>query len=269
MTLWNLLEHHGYRKINHSKCIVRTRYIMLKIQQLSKQFSVLYAEDDRGVCAQTKLLLELLFKEVYVANNGVEALDTYIDYFDKNDKYIDIIISDIEMPNMNGIELCKKIIEYDQNQKILITSAYDDKKYLIELINIGVNGFMQKPLSRKHIINELYDVCLKLSQERKLQRNIVLSENCSFNIDKKKLLCDGTEVTLSEAERRCMALFLQGYEKNQQDPYTALEIFEYVYPVEKVFSSDAIKSLIKRLRKKLPKNCIGNIPNKGYYINFV
>ena len=240
---------------------------MLKTKELSKQFSVLYVEDDKKVCEQTKVLLELLFQEVYSTNNGAEAFETYIDYFDEHDKYIDIVISDIEMPCINGIELCKKIIELDQNQKILITSAYDDKKYLIELINIGVNGFMQKPLSREHIIHELYDVCLKLSNERKLQKSILLSENCSFNIDRNKLICDGMEVTLSEAESKCLTLFLLSYDKNQQNIYTALEIFEYVYPVEKVFSSDAVKGLIKRLRKKLPKDCISNVPYKGYFIN--
>ncbi len=240
---------------------------MLKTKQLSKQFSVLYVEDDTKVCEQTKLLLELLFEEVYCANNGTGALDVYINYFDQHDKYIDILITDIEMPYINGIELSKKILKLNQNQKILITSAYDDKKYLIELINIGVAGFLQKPLSREHIINDLYDVCFELSNERKLQNNVSLSENYVFDLNRKKLTCNGNKITLSEAETMCLLLLLQGYEKNQQNVYTALEIFEYVYPVEKLFSADTIKSLIKRLRKKLPKDCICNIPNKGYFIN--
>jgi len=240
---------------------------MLKTKQLSKQFSALYVEDDKELYKLTKVLLELLFKEVYCAKDGEEALNLYIDYFDEHDRYIDIVISDIEMPVINGIELCKKIIELNQNQKILITSAYNDKKYLIELINIGVDGFMQKPLSREHIMHELYDVCLKLSDEKKLQKNISLCENCSFNIDKNKLICDGLEVALSNTETKCLTLLLHRYDNNQQNIYTTLEIFEYVYPLDKEFSYDAVKSLIKRLRKKLSKDCIGNIPNKGYFIN--
>ena len=89
-----------------------------KIKQLLKQFNILYVEDDCELLDHTKELFELLFKEVYTAKDGIEALKVYTEYFDLHASYIDIVISDIEMPNMNGIEASKKILQLNKTQTI-------------------------------------------------------------------------------------------------------------------------------------------------------
>ena len=238
-----------------------------KIKQLLKQFNILYIEDDCELLEHTKELFELLFKEVYTAKDGVEALKVYTEYFDLNDSYIDIVISDIEMPNMNGIEASKQILELNKMQKIIITSGYDDKKYFIELINIGIDGFIQKPLLSEHIRTVLYDVCIKLEEEQTLQKIILLSQQYTFNLSTGVLTNENEEILLSDAETKCLTLLLHHTNTNSKNFYTPLEIFDSIYSFDKEFSSDTIKSLIKRLRKKLPKDCIKNIPNIGYYIH--
>ena len=237
-----------------------------KIKQLLKQFNILYVEDDCELLDHTKELFELLFKEVRIAKDGVEAIKVYTEYFDLHDSYIDIVISDIEMPNMNGIEVSKQILELNKMQKIIITSGYDDKKYFIELINMGVDGFIQKPLLSEHIRTVLYDVCIRLEEEQALQKIISLSKEYIFNLSTGNLTNENENILLSDAETKCLTLLLNN-NANSNNFCTTLEIFDYIYPFDKEFSSDIIKSLIKRLRKKLPKDCIRNIPNKGYYIN--
>jgi len=236
--------------------------VPLTVKNLLKKFDILYIEDDIQLLENTQELFQLLFKEVYTAKDGKEALLLYEKYFEEHDRYIDLVISDIEMPNMNGIETSRKILELNKNQKIIITSGYDDKKYFIELINIGVDGFIQKPLLIQHINTILSDVCKKIEEEKASLEESLLSENCKFNLEKKVLICENIEIKLSEAEEKSLILLL----KNRGDTFTALEIFDYVYDVEKVYTPDIIKSLIKRLRKKLPKDTIQNAPNRGYFI---
>jgi len=235
-----------------------------KMKQLFKQFTLLYIEDNVTLLENTGELFQLLFKESFTAKDGFAALDIYNDYFDKNDTYIDIVISDIEMPLMNGIEVSKKLLEYNKNQKVIITSGYDDKKYFIDLIKIGVDGFIEKPLRSEHINTVLYDVCKKLSEERALQREILFSESCKFQFGTNTLIKEDIKISLSEAETKCLLLLLSD---NKKTTYTTLEIFDYIYPFDKEFSQDTIKGLLKRLRKKLPQETIKNIPNRGYYIN--
>ena len=236
--------------------------VPLDVKNLLKKFDVLYIEDDVQLLENTRELFQFLFKKVYTAKDGEEALVLYKQYFEEYDKYIDLVISDIEMPYMNGIETSRKILELNKYQKIIITSGYDDKKYFIELINIGVDGFIQKPLLSQHINTVLADVCKKIEEERTLMQEVLLSESCKFNIEKRILTCEGLIVKLSEAEEKSLELLL----KNRGSTFTALEIFDYVYDVEKVYTPDIIKSLIKRLRKKLPKDIIHNAPNRGYFI---
>ena len=232
------------------------------MKQLLKQFDVLYIEDDLQLLNNTSELFELLFKEVYRAKDGVDALHIYNEYKEEHNKYIDLVISDIEMPNMNGIETSKKILELNKQQKIIITSGYDDKKYFIELINIGIDGFIQKPLLSEHIKTVLFEVCKKLEDERSLEKHLILSQTYKYNIYTDTLFYKDTVVKLSEVEKKCLSLLLN----NLGETFTALELFEHVYPFGKEFSSDVVKSFIKRLRKKLPINTIENTPNKGYFI---
>jgi len=235
-----------------------------KMKQLFKQFTLLYIEDDVTLLESTGELFQSLFKEVCTAKDGLVALDIYNDYLDKNGTYIDLVISDIEMPHMDGIEVSKTLLNQNKYQKIIITSGYDDKKYLIELLNIEVSGFIPKPLQSKHIHTILFDACINLEEERATQKTITLSQRCTFHLDTHTLINEDTKVTLSESETKCLTLLLSDTRRNI---YTALEIFDYIYPFDKEFSQDTIKSLIKRLRKKLPPHCIKNIPNKGYFLN--
>jgi len=87
-----------------------------------------------------------MFATVIVADNGNDALNLYREYYDKNQKYIDIVLTDIEMPKMDGIELSEKIMQINKEQDIIVISAYTDTKHLIKLINIGVAQFITKPI---------------------------------------------------------------------------------------------------------------------------
>ena len=137
------------------------------ILENSKSLSVLYVEDDMTLRQSTYELLLNYFACVDVAPDGTEGLLQYKTYLQKNTLSYDIIISDIRMPNMNGIEMVKKIKKIHSEQIIIFITAFNDAEYLHDAINLNCNGFLTKPLNLLQLDNTLFTVS-KLANDRKL-----------------------------------------------------------------------------------------------------
>ena len=108
----------------------------------TKQFSVLYVEDEEIVRNQMTMILSMLFKEVDSAVDGEEGLEKY----KSNPNKYDLIITDITMPKMDGLELSQKIKEINSSQKIVIISAHREDEFLSKIKEIGIDGIIFKPL---------------------------------------------------------------------------------------------------------------------------
>ena len=231
-------------------------------KDLYSHLIVLYVEDCKEVRETTQRTLLKIFNKVDVANDGKTGLKKYRDFFESNKKSYDLVISDIQMPYMNGIQMCEDILKINDNQKILITSAYDDKEYLKELINIGVKGFIQKPFSSKEFFEVLNNVCQALKKESILY----LTESYKYDTFYKILYKNDEKIELSKNELNTLDLFVS----NRNVFFKAEDIHSHIYFDEptKDFSSDSIKSLLKRLRKKLPPDLIKNQNGIGYRLYF-
>jgi len=232
------------------------------LQQVSKNLSLLYLEDDIALREKTAVVFRNLFEEVDVAEDGIEGLEFFNNYYEREGKYYDIIVSDIQMPRLNGIGLTKEILNINKEQKIIIVSAYNDKEYLIDLINLGVEGFMQKPLSSDNLLKILYDTCITFNSQNILS----LNKEFKYNFSISALFHNDIKVDISENEQKLLELLL----KNKNQAFNSIEIFNHLYnnAPEKEFSSDSIKSLVKRLRKKLPESFISNTQQLGYSTSF-
>ncbi len=131
--------------------------IFKELFSYTKTLTLLIAEDDIILNEEISSLTTLLFKNVRTAYDGVEALAIY------KEEAIDVVLSDITMPNMNGIELCRKIKMLNSDQDIILLSAHDDMKYFIELIDIGVRQFVHKPFKDEEFWYKLSKVCENIS----------------------------------------------------------------------------------------------------------
>ncbi len=129
----------------------------------TKELKILYVEDDMELQAQTKEFFEVLFKKTSVASDGKEALEMY-----KEESY-DIVISDVKMPKMDGIELSTKIREIHPNQCIIIVSAYNDSNYLLKFINMNIRYFMQKPIEIDNMLETLYYTAKSIVNEKMVE----------------------------------------------------------------------------------------------------
>ncbi len=133
-----------------------------QIIEYAKGMSVLYVEDEALIRENNKYLLDTIFSDVQTASNGAEGLKFY------EKKVFDIVITDIIMPEMNGVMMVRKIKELNPKQPIIITSASEESTYLLELINLGVAEFLLKPIKTEQIISILNEVVTNIYNQRKV-----------------------------------------------------------------------------------------------------
>jgi len=129
---------------------------LYKIKDLhvySKKLSILYVEDEEDLREETAALFKILFKSIDMAVDGEDGLIKY------NKNAYDLVISDVNMPNMNGIDMSQNIREINPEQKIVIISAHNESDILLSLIQTGANGFILKPMKTNEMIVALYPVC--------------------------------------------------------------------------------------------------------------
>lgn len=133
------------------------------LKELLKNLSVLYVEDDDTLRATFTAYLNKLFFNVVSKSNGEEGLQEY-----KNNSY-DIIITDINMPKMTGLEMASQIRLLNSEQHILIVSAYKDIQNYIEAIRIGIDGYILKPIEFEQVNATIYKIA---KQIKEVQENI-------------------------------------------------------------------------------------------------
>jgi len=140
---------------------------MIKVDFL-KTLTLLYVEDDIHIREKFLLILNKLFKKVFVAVDGMEGLKKFNQSRIDN-TYIDLIISDISMPNMDGVELLEHIRRIDDDIPFIFTTAYTDSEILISSLQQGVTDYFVKPVNAKEIIHQVQKNCELKQKERELE----------------------------------------------------------------------------------------------------
>ena len=154
-----------------------------ELKEITFGLSLLYVEDDENLRNETLKLFSHLFKTTVCAENGKEALVQ----LEKNS--YDLIITDINMPIMDGITLSKKVKELHPTQAIIITSAHDESTYLLELIDIGIDKFILKPLDMHQLLLVLSEVCSHIQNEMlvKIYKQEIESSNKKLKLKNEEL----------------------------------------------------------------------------------
>ncbi len=141
-----------------------------------KNFTILYVEDNTDAQEQLKLILEDDVKEFYQAYNGEDGLALF------QEKKPDIILADINMPLLDGLEMSKRIRRIDSEQPILIISSFDDKNTLLKALNIIVDGFVTKPIDIEKLGYQLNKIAKKLQNKMSTQNTKEKEINNLYNL---------------------------------------------------------------------------------------
>lgn len=138
------------------------------LQKYTSSINVLYVEDDQTVTAYFKEVYGNIFKNIEIAKEGMEGLNKYSQYHNENERFYDLVITDIVMPYMDGKKLIEHILQINPHQNIIVASAYDDSSQLIDFINLGVDGFILKPFDDKKVFTGLYKVSRSIYNKKEL-----------------------------------------------------------------------------------------------------
>ena len=159
-------------------------------KEILKDICVLYVEDENDVREFTAKLLDSLLKRVYVAQDGLEGLKIYEE--NKND--IDLIISDINMPKMDGLSMCEAIKKINNEIPLVITSAHNDTNFLRKSIEIGVTTYAMKPIDLYQLMESIIKAMEPIILKKKLvELNLSLESKIEQEISKIKSILDAQD----------------------------------------------------------------------------
>lgn len=166
---------------------------LLELKKMAQNLSVLYVEDDESIRESFAKYLRLIFDTLDVVEDGEEGLEAF------RSREYDLVITDIHMPKMSGLEMIKHIREESRDQEVIITTAFSDIDYMLEAISLNVNGYILKPLNFDKMNQALYD---------SVQKRALILENENYKINLEELVKERTEQNIALQKEK-----IENYEK--------------------------------------------------------
>ncbi len=217
-----------------------------------KELTLLLVEDEDSIRESMQEVFSGVFQKVISASNGDEGLKKFKKFSP------DIVIADIMMPIMDGLEMSKQIKEVSKNTPVIILSAYSEKERLLKAIDVGIDKYVIKPID----MDELFVVLEQIIKTKIIGADIIeISGGYSFNQTKKVLVKNGVEIALTKKELAFISLLV----KRIGTLVLTEEIRNVVWFGEKV-NDPAVRTFIKRIRDKVGAGLIKNSPGLGYKI---
>lgn len=218
-----------------------------------KELIVLVVEDEIKTRESLISVLNSRFAKVIGAQNGDEGLKKFKKFKP------DLVITDIVMPIMDGLDMAKEIKEISDDVPVVVLSAFSEKDRLLRSIDIEIDKYLIKPID----VEELFKVLDELIGE-KIDTNalINISEEYQFNKIKRLIIHNGEEIVLTKKELAFVSLLLRqpGVLVLHEDIKKNVWIGEHV-------SDTAVRTFIKRVRDKVGEDFVKNVPGLGYKIS--
>ncbi|WP_419764393.1 MAG: response regulator [Arcobacter sp.] len=219
-----------------------------------KNVKILYIDDEEFIREDAVEYLSFYCNNVYEASDGLDGLEKY------KELKPDIIITDIKMPRLNGIEMIKEIRKNDKSTKIIIATAFLETSYLIEAIELGLIKYLVKPIMEDTLLPVLEKCTEDVVQEFSIFN---IYDGYKFDILNQTLFLKKEQIALTKKE----LLFLELLIRNSKRAVKYDEFSNYVW--DGYMSEDALRSIVRELRKKMSKKSIKNISGIGYQINLI
>ena len=221
-----------------------------------KNLNILYVEDEERIIEKYAYFLRELCHTLYIARDGEEAYRLY------KEKKVHLVVMDFLIPKMNGMSLAKAIRAEDEHIALIALTAHSDREILLDIVDLNFASYLIKPVGRVDLMNAL----LKVAKKVEGGRNIPLAYDCLWDNKSKTLFCSDKAVVLTKRELKLFELLVN----KAGVPCNEDEIFFYVWGDEfdRNITNSSIRTLVKNLRKKIPKDLIKNQYGVGYKISF-
>lgn len=216
-----------------------------------RDIKVLLVEDEENLARLLKDAIGDNFYSFSVAVDGVEG----IEFFRKIKP--DIVITDIMMPRLSGLDMAKEIKQISPKTPIIILSAFSEKEKLFSAIDIGITKYFLKPFDTDELLEYIGSITPRLSK-----KSVKLSDGFIFNKGANSLYKNERYVPLSKSEIKFLSLLLEGKNKIVDD----MQIKETLWGEE--VSDERLRTFIRRFRAKTSKKLVKNIKGVGYQLSF-
>jgi DNA-binding response OmpR family regulator len=218
---------------------------------MTKNLKILFVEDEKSIRVSLKETIGDEFKSFTTASDGVDGLNKFL-----NNKF-DLIISDISMPKMSGLEMIAEIKKISKDIPIILLSAYSDKDKLLQAIDIGVTKYLIKPIDPE----ELLETILKITEQNQENEILQLKKSYFYDLNKNILYFKDKEIKLTKKELLFVTLLI----KNRNKITSKEDIKKHIWN-NKDADDTLLRTLVKRIRVKTDKELIENFPAIGYKI---
>lgn len=223
---------------------------------LLKNHSILYAEDEPEIQANIAEYLKTYFGKVFVASDGGDTLALY------KEQHPDVLLLDINLPTLSGLEVAKEVRKKDQTVKIVILTAHTEKEKLLTATELKLTKYLIKPIAPKLFKETMELLAQELRQNPSLFVN--LSSNCVWNKKQEVLHINDIPISLTQKEQRLLKLLIEHKGSSVSCEDIMITVWEDAF--EKDISYDSVKNQISHLRKKLPNCSISAVYGKGYIL---
>ncbi len=185
--------------------------------ELGEELTILYVEDSEMVRESTCDLLEEYFDNIDIAVNGEEGLQKYKEFYEVHNRFYDIVITDINMPKMNGIEMIEWIFKLHSRANVIVMSAHNESEYLLKLINMGISNFILKPIEISMFQTVLSRTIQSVVNQKKLKHYHTKMKEMNLALRK------STEIAKNASEQK--SLFLANMSHEIRTPLNAITGF--------------------------------------------
>lgn len=218
-------------------------------------FPILYVEDDHAIRTSMHTILNRRFSNIHVAENGLIGFELYHQISPR------VIIVDLKMPQMGGLELISKVRKIDPHVYIIVTSAHSDKEDLLSAIHLNVNRYLIKPIDFNELLIHLNDEHERYL--RTIKTNVIpLSPNHHYDLETKNLLKNNRPLKLTKTENDILHLMVRtpnapiDYHRLENEIWNDTPMTRYT-----------LRTHILKLRKKLGNEVtIKNLSGTGYML---
>lgn len=225
------------------------------IKDTFKNIKLLYVEDDDGLRKSSLPYFSRLFDNVLEASNVKDAKEII-----EKVKPL-IVICDILLGNSSGLDMIRSIRKDNKDTQFIVLSAYTKKEYLMDAIDLGLVKYLSKPI--KH--DTIFPLLLQCKNNFNLDSSLKnLSKTIVYDMNLGELTNEKQGIVLTKNEKDFLHLLCK-----KEGRLVSYEEIENEIWYQTIMSTDAIRSLVRNLRRKLPKNCIKNISKTGYKVEFV
>lgn len=217
------------------------------------KYSLLYVEDEMQTRKIATSYFDEYFTQIFEANDGKEALEIYYE------KKPDIIITDIKMPKMDGLTFCKEIRKADEKTPVIIVTAYPTTEYLLDAVSLNLVKYLVKPIQEDSLLEAL-ELCFE-KIEAQSPSVVKLTSKYLYDTFNHSLIYEEKIIKLTTSQTMLLDILI----KNRDQVVSYIEIENYIW-YDKAMSKDALRCLVRDIRKIIDKGMITNISKLGYKI---